>query len=359
MARRPTHDVAPREALDRMAFLVAFALGVGGGLLLKALGEYPLLTAGYAALVLVFYAISAWVGGRIKIEPETIGDNCYYLGFLFTLASLAYTLYQMSDPTTNGQRTVDIPEVISGFGVALSSTIIGVFLRVYLMQLRPDFVAKDREVRADINRAFMDFRKKMSGMLSQMKGYAAESVQLASERDERLRNSTEKFAEDHQESLRTSAELLSKHMNEAFLTVANTAIENISKAVTENNNAQQIQMAEAITEMKNLKAQLSEQEVESIEEIKQRRKRLIAELEVAEKQVQSHNEAMNQYIMITRRSADAMTKRILPALDALEEKINNMPPVHDASYYSEEEVKKAAEPQVDKIVVPEPRRSQP
>ena len=50
MARRPTHDVAPRDALDRMAFLVAFALGVGGGLLLKALGVHPLLTAGYAAL---------------------------------------------------------------------------------------------------------------------------------------------------------------------------------------------------------------------------------------------------------------------------------------------------------------------
>ena len=342
------HDVAPREALDRMAFLVAFVLGVGGGLLLKALEAHPFLTAGYAALILVIYAISAWAAGRIKIEPETVGDNCYYLGFLFTLASLAYTLYQMSGSTTNGARPVDIPEVISGFGVALSSTIFGVFLRVFLMQLRPDFVAKDREVRADINRAFMDFRKKMSGMLSQMKGYAAESVQLASERDERLRNSTEKFAEDHQESLRTSAELLSKHMNEAFLTVANTAIENISKAVTENNRAQQIQIAE----MKNLKAQLWEQEVESIKEIKQRRKRLIAELEVAEKQVQSHNEAMGQYIMITRRSADAMTKRILPALDALEEKINNMPPVHDASYYSEEEVKKAAEPHVEKIVVP-------
>ncbi|MBT3143217.1 hypothetical protein KL867_19305 [Ruegeria litorea] len=359
MARKHTHDVAPRETLDRMAFLMAFVLGVGGGLLLKVLGAHPLLTAGYAALILVLYAVAAWAGGRVKIEPETIGDNCYYLGFLFTLASLAYTLYQMSNPTTNSGRPVDIPEVISGFGVALSSTIFGVFLRVFLMQLRPDFVAKDREVRADINRAFMDFRKSMSGMLSQMKGYAAESVQLASERDERLRSSTEKFTEDHQESLKASAELLSKHMNEAFSAAAKTAVEDISKAVAENNKAQQTQMAETLTELENLKARLSKQEAESFEEIQQRRKRLLAELEVAEKQIQAHNEAMDQYIKITRRSADAMTKRILPAIDSLEEKIKNMPPVQDAPYFAENEVKKTPEPQVEKFVVPEPHKRQP
>lgn len=159
MASRRAHDVAPRENLDRLAFLVAFLLGVTGILLLKIPGVHPFLTAGYAALILVLYAVAAWLGGRVKIEPEIIGDNCYYLGFLLTLASLSHTLYQMSDPTVNGGRPVDIPEVISGFGVALSSTILGVFLRVFMMHLRPDFVAKEREVRADINRAFMDFRK--------------------------------------------------------------------------------------------------------------------------------------------------------------------------------------------------------
>ena len=363
MIRRFIHDVMPREILDRTVFAVAFGLGVGGVLLLKTMQVHPFLAAGYAALVLVLYAIIAGIRGRIKIESETIGDNCYYLGFLFTLASLAHTLYLISDPTTGGGRPVDIPEVISGFGVALSSTICGVFLRVFLMQLRPDFVAKDREIRADINRAFKNFRKEMTALLLQTKRYATESVQLASERDEHLRrltgkfienqqdaykdsaaktiqlaverdqslrDSTEKFTEDHQESLKACAELLSKHMGETFLSAAKTAVEDISRAVMEQNKEQQAQIAETLTEIKDFKIRLFEQEAESFEEIRQRRQRLIEELENAERQMQSHNDALIQYIKITRRSADAMDKRILPALDKFEEKLTNVSPVTEA-----------------------------
>ena len=360
MIRRLIHDVMPREALDRAVFIVAFLLGIGGLFLLKTLGIHPFFMAGYAALVLVLYAIISGIRGRIKIESETIGDNCYYLGFLFTLASLAHTLYLMSSPTTGGESPVDIPEVISGFGVALSSTIVGVFLRVLLMQMRPDFIAKDREIRADINRAFKNFRKEMTGLLLQTKRYATESIQLTSERDEHLRrmtekfienqqdaykdsaaktiqlaverdqslrDSTEKFTEDHQESLKASAELLSKHMGEAFLSAAKTAVEDISNAVIEQNKKQQVQIAETLKEIRDLKVRLFEQETESFEDIKQRRQRLIEELENAEKQMQSHNDAMTQYIKITHRSADAMDKRILPALDGFEEKLTSVSPV--------------------------------
>ena len=323
MDKKLMHDVAPREALDRMAFLIAFILGTGGGIFLKTLEFHLFLTMGYAALVLVLYAVFAWTGGRIKIEPETIGDNCYYLGFLFTLASLAHTLYQM-DPTISSEHSVDIPEVISGFGVALSSTICGVFLRVFLMQLRPDFVAKDREIRADINRTFSDFRKKMSQMLSMMKTYATESVQLASERDERLRISTEKFTEDHQKSLKASTELLSENITEILSSSAKEVLRDISKAIMENNRAQQEQMIGTLNEMKDLKTRLHEQETELFQEIKQRRIKMISELALAEKQIQSHNEYMDQYTKITRKSVDAMTNRIFPAIDALEKKINNM-----------------------------------
>ena len=360
MIRRFIHDVMPREVLDKAVFAGAFILGVGGLFLLRTLEVYPFLTAGYAALILVLYAFFAWIGGRIKIEPETIGDNCYYLGFLFTLASLAHTLYRISDPNVNDGSPVDIPVVISGFGVALSSTIFGVFLRVFLMQMRPDFVAKDREIRADINKAFKNFRKEMTNLLLQTKRYATESAQLTSERDEHLRkmtekfiedqqeaykdsaaktvqlalerdqslrDSTEKFTEDHQESLKASAELLSKHMGETFLSAAKTAVEDISKAVMEENKKQQVQIAETLKEIKDLKVRLFEQETESFEDIKHRRQRLIEELENAEQQMQSHNDAMIQYIKITRRSADVMDKRILPALERFEEKLTSVSPV--------------------------------
>ncbi len=329
---RRTHDVAPRDTLDRAAFIVAFLFGVGGGVLLKVLGAHPFVSAGYAALILVLYAVAAWAGGRIKIEPETIGDNCYYLGFLFTLASLSYTLYQMADPSLNGGRPVDIPEVISGFGVALSSTIFGVFLRVLMMQLRPDFVAKDREVRADINRAFGEFRKNLSGILSQMKAYSAESVQLASERDERIRTETEKFVDDHHESLKANADFLSTHMKEAFSGAAQQAVRDISAALIESQKAHQKHMEQALHEMQEIKNRLREQEAETYEDIQARRKRMAAELEESEKLLKAQKEEMKASSRAMRSAADAIEKRLIPALDALEKRASVVVPVQDATY---------------------------
>ena len=283
MRPKRTHDVMPFDTLDRAAFVLAFLLGAGGSVLLKALGVHPFIPAAYAAIILGLYAFIAWAGGRVKIEPETIGDNCYYLGFLFTLAALAFTLFQVADPSINGGARVDIPEVISGFGLALSSTIVGVFLRVFLMQLRPDFVAKDREVRAEVNRAFGDFKKGMAAMLSQMKSYSVESIQFASERDERIRKSTEQFLEDHQKALQKSADALSIHMKEAFSDAAQEAAKQIMSAVGESQRAHQEQLKEVIDDLQAIKKRLQEQELETVEEIRDRRKAFAFELAQTEK----------------------------------------------------------------------------
>ena len=319
------HGVNPRENLDRAAFIIAFAVGIVGGVLLKLAGAHPFIAAGFSAVVLVSYALAAWAGGRVKIEPEAIGDNCYYLGFLFTLASLSFTLYQMAEPTTSGGTPVNIPDVISGFGVALSSTIFGVFLRVLMMQMRPDFVAKDRAVRADLNRSYGDFRKNLSGTLSQMKAFSTESVQMAAERDKRLRDSTEDFVKDHQDALQEAADQLATNMETAFSEATQKAIEEISESVRNANSEAQAATQELVADIKKLKDRLNEQEIETYEDLAMRRKRLTIEMAAAEEQMKSHTESMLDHIKITRRSADSMTKRMVPAIDAFKERLDALP----------------------------------
>jgi len=50
-----------------------------------------------------------------------------------------------------------IPRAVSGFGVALTLTVMGVFLCVIHMQMRPDIVARDREARRDLSHRARDF----------------------------------------------------------------------------------------------------------------------------------------------------------------------------------------------------------
>lgn len=179
------HDAHPREALDKVVLFIAFAVGAGGTIILKLYPEVPVLAVAlFPVVVLVFYVVACLNMRSIGTEPETIGDNSYYLGFLFTLASLAVTLYRIKDV---GSADVDlIPLVISGFGVALSSTIAGVFLRVFLLQLRPDIVARDREARRDLSAGARDLREAVAAASRQLKTIAVETQQHVAERNGRM-----------------------------------------------------------------------------------------------------------------------------------------------------------------------------
>lgn len=187
-----------REALDRAALLAAFLLGAGGSVALKLAGVPPLWAALWPIAVLAAYVLASLGTRAAAIEPEAVGDNCYYLGFLFTLASLATTLYQIRDlGTAEGGGLAGagvIPEVISGFGVALSSTIAGVFGRVMLMQMRPDVAARDLEARRDLQVGAREFRAALSAASRGLKAAAVESAQHTAEREAEIRRLGEEQA---------------------------------------------------------------------------------------------------------------------------------------------------------------------
>lgn len=83
------------------------------------------------SLLIVAYGLAAALfdGNRYAKRWDKLGDNCYYLGFLFTLGTLALALYRFS-----GQAGV-IEELVRDFGIALWTTIVGMLLRIIIYQL--------------------------------------------------------------------------------------------------------------------------------------------------------------------------------------------------------------------------------
>ena len=321
---RRLHDVSPRDTLDRVAFVVAFIAGSIGSIILKNVGVPALWVAGFAAAVLVAYALVAWMGGRIRLEPETIGDNCYYLGFLFTLASLAYTLYQMNEQTLADRDNVDIPAVISGFGVALSSTIVGVFLRVLLMQLRTDFVTKDREVRADVNRAFNDFKKSMSAILRQMKAFSVESVQMAAERDKRVHQATETAITSYLATTENASKAFSKELNAALKTVVKHLTTEAKGAVINERESSTKALQEVCEDILAMKNDLAAHEVASFDALDQRRARLAAQFAAEEAALQARTERMDAFLQSLDDANSAITTRMLPSIEALTDRLDTL-----------------------------------
>jgi hypothetical protein len=129
--------------LDKSLFLVVFLLGaayIGGA---KWLGLNQLWVTLGPVLLMSSYAAAITLFRRFRVDASQAGDSLYYLGFLFTLCSLAVALY-LSGASSNREY------IIQNFGVALFTTILGLMLRVLFGQMQHDPVETEREVRLQL-----------------------------------------------------------------------------------------------------------------------------------------------------------------------------------------------------------------
>jgi hypothetical protein len=159
--RRTYRRLGPTSAgtLPKYLFLIAAGLGILLVWVVKA-QNWPLApTVAVPISIIAVYCLMASFSSWFYIREDQIGDNAYYLGFLFTLTSLAYALWNFQSAGL-GRSPEDI---IISFGVALWSTIVGIALRVFYSQLRQDPQDIEKEARARIAEA----ASRLSGELYQ------------------------------------------------------------------------------------------------------------------------------------------------------------------------------------------------
>ncbi len=179
-----------RDTIDVALLIVAFALGAAASIGLK-LFDFPVwLPALVTAVIIAVYALITYMTRSARLEPDQIGDNAYYLGFVFTLISLGYTIYEL-DPSADAAA---VGEVISGFGIALSSTIVGVMTRVILLQYRVDLTAREGEVRMQLNDAAREFHTELADATRSTRLLGAEIRQHLEEHHKEVADAHEKRA---------------------------------------------------------------------------------------------------------------------------------------------------------------------
>ena len=83
--------------------------------------------------------------------PEEKGDNVYYLGLLFTLFSLMFTLVELFGSDTNlVHDTEKIRVLLKNFGIALTSTVAGIAGRVALQNWQPPMSERTLGITGDM-----------------------------------------------------------------------------------------------------------------------------------------------------------------------------------------------------------------
>ena len=101
--------------------------------LAKTLAIPQLIITPLVVALIPLYCFLSLRNKEFFIKEDQVGDNAYYMGFLFTLASLSHALFAFNNLSGN-----EINQIVGNFGVALWSTIAGIASRVYIAQLRQD-----------------------------------------------------------------------------------------------------------------------------------------------------------------------------------------------------------------------------
>jgi hypothetical protein len=128
---------------QRILFIATFLGGATGIIIARALGFGVLIAVLLAAAAMILYVLFG-ASKRFLLRPDILGDNTYYLGFLFTLVSLAYTLYKYSHSAN------EVDQIIQNFGIALSTTLIGLVARVYFNRSEDDPILYENAIRMSL-----------------------------------------------------------------------------------------------------------------------------------------------------------------------------------------------------------------
>jgi len=154
---------------------LALELAVAGELVLDDVQPSLDALADHVAVgFMVGYGLIAYNIPAVRFRLDRLGDNFYYLGFIYTLASMAAALIQL-------RESIQIEPILGGFGIALITTIVGVAGRVMLVQMRSEIDDVEEQIRRDLLNASKDLRAQLALALREFETFATAMRQTAEE----------------------------------------------------------------------------------------------------------------------------------------------------------------------------------
>jgi hypothetical protein len=141
--------------------------------------------------LMVVYGVLLWIRSRTAYASETDGETFYYLGFIYTLATLVASFA----PLLNSPERPESRHVLGLFGLGLITTFVGLAGRIVFAQTAPGLAQPEDDVRrlgdayAEAARAIerstvriVHAQRRAEGHLSESYSGAAEAIRVLSGR---------------------------------------------------------------------------------------------------------------------------------------------------------------------------------
>ncbi len=210
---------------QRIFFFGAFIIGAILILTLKFFDISSGIISALAVALMLIYAATG-VRNKLKVRLDVLGDNLYYLGFLYTLVSLSYSLY------TLGKGTADINDLLENFGLAIMTTLAGLALRVFFNQPKADIFEYENTIRLSLTEATANFVAEASKIGTDISTLRTVLSQVVQETQEAQRISNNALSE----AVNDQIGLLDKTSNKNQENIQNllTKMESVQNNFTQN-----------------------------------------------------------------------------------------------------------------------------
>lgn len=197
-------------------------------------------TAVPVGLMLLYASLNTLLPG-LRVRNEQTGDNLYYMGFVFTLASLGISLWKFT-----GEASIE--DIVRNFGIAIVSTIAGILLRILFNQMRRDPADIERAVRTELAELTRKVRTELDSSALEFSSYRRTSNQMLSEGFEEIARQAEKNGE----AVRAALEAMSVNATEMLQETAMRLVASLEQTnrqiaeISERNAATSVKLSERL-----------------------------------------------------------------------------------------------------------------
>ena len=308
--------------IDRWLFILVFIIGSSSIIALKEFGfEQWIVTSTPVAIMIVY----AWYVGRSRrymLREDQAGDNLYYLGFLYTLVSLSYSLFVFAGEEESTQK------IIGNFGLALATTIVGLGLRVLFTQMREDPVEIEREARLVLGEAVSRLKAELDTSVIELNSFRRATVQSLTEGMAEISTKSNTVLEAHTTRLTKLVEKVVESLDEGFSTLKENQKEQTAAwRRTVNAVDQLVQRVEAINVPSDLIERTLAPALDAVDQLVQRVEAINVPSDLIERKLAPALDAVDQLVQRVEAidvPSDLIERKLAPALDALAEGVREI-----------------------------------
>ena len=178
----------------------------------------PVLVTSVPVLIMIAYAGLMAAARLLRLRDDQAGDNLYYMGFLFTLTSLAVSLHQFT-----GEGSAET--IVQNFGIAIASTIAGIALRIFFHQMRRDPVEVEATARLELADASRRVKRELEGTVLEFAYFRRMTLQTMTDGVDEMKEMLAEMRLAMADEIQKMASNISKPLEETSLKSAETVQE--------------------------------------------------------------------------------------------------------------------------------------